>query len=143
MLKLNWAIFALLLLAAALKAAAALPPKATLREMQKTLPLEAVSFVRSQRPPGRLFNSYNWGAYLMWALPEYPVFIDGRTDLYDDELVDEWLRVLRAEAGWQDALDRWGVRLALVEPGLPLVRELEGAGWTELYRDATAVVYGR
>lgn len=143
MLKLNWGIFALLALTAALKAAAALPPEATLREMQKTLPLEAVSFVRSQRPPGRLFNSYNWGAYLMWALPEYPVFIDGRTDLYDDELVNEWLGVVRAEAGWQEALDRWGVRLALVEPGLRLVRELEEAGWTELYRDERAVVYGR
>jgi hypothetical protein len=44
----------------------------------------------------RMFNSYNWGGYLLWELPEYPVFIDGRTDLYDDELVEEWLRVVRA-----------------------------------------------
>jgi len=143
MRRLNWAIFGLLALVVALKAAQVLPAEASLREMQKTLPLEAVSFVRSQRPPGRLFNSYNWGAYLMWELPEYPVFIDGRTDLYDDELVDEWLRVIRAEEGWQNILDRWDVRLALVEPGLPVVRELEAAGWLELYRDEVAVVYGR
>ena len=29
-----------------------------------------------------MFNSYNWGGYLMFKLPDYPVFVDGRTDLY-------------------------------------------------------------
>ncbi|MCC7129370.1 MAG: hypothetical protein IT297_03130 [Anaerolineae bacterium] len=141
--KLNWVIFGVLALVVALKAAAVLPAEASLVEMRKTLPVEAVNFLRSERPAGRLFNSYNWGAYLMWELPEYPVFIDGRTDLYDDELVDEWLRVIRAEAGWQEVLQRWEVRLALIEPGAPLARELEQAGWVELYRDERAVVYGR
>jgi len=75
-------------------------------------------------PPGRLFNSYNWGGYLLWELPEYPVFIDGRTDLYNDELINEWLQVMRGEPGWQEALDRWQVRLVLLEPGAPVVEQL-------------------
>ena len=29
-----------------------------------------------------LFNSFSWGGFLTWYLPQYPVAIDGRTDLY-------------------------------------------------------------
>ena len=39
-------------------------------------------------PPGELFNSYNWGGYLMFALPDMPVFVDGRTDLVWRQISD-------------------------------------------------------
>lgn len=140
MRRLNGVLFGLLVLAVGIKAAAALPPDANLAEIRKTTPVEAVNAIRSAAPPGRLFNSYNWGGYLLWALPEYPVFIDGRTDLYDDELVGEWLRVVRVEAGWQETLARWEVRLVLIEPGLPLAEALRDEGWTVMYQDPLAVV---
>ena len=79
----------------------------------------------------------------MWELPEYPVFIDGRTDLYDDDLINQWLQVMRGEPGWQAALDRWQVRLVLLEPGAPVVGQLAQNGWKLLYQDERAVVYGR
>jgi hypothetical protein len=71
--------------------------------------LEAVDFLKENHPEGRLFNSYNWGGYLLWALPEYPVFVDGRTDLYNDEIIGQWSQVVRAEEGWQEVLARWDV----------------------------------
>ena len=107
------------------------------------MPAEAVNFIRETKPAGRLFNSYNWGGYILWELPEYPVFIDGRTDLYDDDLINEWLQVLRAEPGWQAGLERWQVRLILVENGTPVVGQLEQNGWKQLYQDELAVIYGR
>jgi len=143
MQRLNWAILGLIVFAVLIKTATAFSAEANQTEIRKTMPVEAVDFIRSTRPPGRLFNSYNWGGYLLWELPEYPVFIDGRTDLYDDELVEEWLRVVRAEAGWQATLDRWDVRLVLVEVGTPLAEVLAEAGWELLYEDGLAVVYGR
>jgi hypothetical protein len=90
-----------------------------------------------------LFNSYNWGGYLLWELPQYPVFIDGRTDLYNDEVINQWLKVVRAEPGWQKILDQWGVRLVLLEPGTPILGPLQDAGWQLLYKDKTAIVFGR
>jgi hypothetical protein len=139
----NLLIACLVLITVGFKVALVYPRMVNEQAFQKGLPVEAVEYLRQTRPPGRLFNSYNWGAYLLWALPEYPVFVDGRTDLYNDEVIGEWLRVARAEDGWQEILDKWGVRLVLVEPKTPLVYRLEDNGWQVLYSDQVSVVYGR
>jgi hypothetical protein len=141
--RLNWILLGLVVCAALVKAATALPFEANLAEIRKTMPVEAVAFIKKTAPEGRLFNSYNWGGYLLWELPEYPVFIDGRTDLYDDALINQWLRGMRGEAGWQTLLDRWQVRLILLEPGTPVVGQLAQNGWNLLYQDERSVVYGR
>jgi hypothetical protein len=102
-----------------------------------------VGYIQEQHPPGRLFNTYNWGGYLIWALPQYPVFIDGRTDLYDGPVIDDWLLVARAEPGWQTVLDTWEVNLVLFEPGMPVVRALAAEGWRLDYQDEVAVLFSR
>ena len=140
---LNIFILLSLLLVVIIKAVTVYPREINQDHFAEILPLEAVDQIRKEAYPGRLFNTYNWGGYLLWALPEYPVFIDGRTDLYNDEIIQAWLTVVRAEDGWGDILDRWDVDLVLVEPNLPLVDHLEGAGWQLLHSDPIAVVYGR
>ncbi len=140
---LNGILLGIVALAAGVKAASIYPVSVNEVEFANFLPVEAVEFIRESQPEGRLFNSYNWGAYLLWALPEYPVFVDGRTDLYNDEVIGQWFQAARAEPGWEAVLEEWGVNLVLIEPGLPLARALEEADWEELYRDDVAVVYGR
>jgi len=103
----------------------------------------AVEWVKENQPEGRMFSSYNWGGYLIWNLPEYPVFIDGRTDLFGDEMIGEWIEIVNAEEGWQQKLNHWQVRLILLEPDRPIVKELGKNGWTLYYSDDGAVVYGR
>jgi hypothetical protein len=139
----NLLIAGLVLVAVGFKIALVYPASANDEAFRKILPVGAVQYLHETEPPGRLFNSYNWGAYLLWELPEYPVFVDGRTDLYNDEVIGEWLRVARAEEGWQETLDRWDVHLILLEPNTPLVYRLEVNGWKRLYSDDVAVVYGR
>lgn len=141
--RLNGLIFGLLLLLVILKAASVISLDANLAEFRKTLPVDAVAFLRAESPPGRLFNAYNWGGYLLWELPDYPVFIDGRTDLYNDEIIQQWLQVVRAEPGWQSLLDTWQVRLILLEPSMPVVAHLEQNGWRKAFGDELSVVYLR
>jgi hypothetical protein len=140
---LNWALLLLLVLAVVVKAASVYPRAFNEQHFNETLPVEAIAYIKDNQPPGQMLNSYNWGGYLLWTLPEYPVFIDGRTDLYSDGLIDEWLQVVRAETGWQQVLERYGVRLILLEPHMPVVAILGDEGWSELYRDENSVVYGR
>jgi len=140
---LNTVLLGVLILAAALKVATVLPAEANWREFGKSLPVAAVEYLKSSQPPGRLFSSYNWGAYLLWALPEYPVFVDGRTDLYNDEIIGQWVTVVEARQGWQSLLDLWQVRTILLEPDRPLIAQLTAEGWHLLYEDDVAVVYGR
>jgi hypothetical protein len=140
---LNLSIAAILLVAVGIKVALVYPRGVNESAFARGLPVEAVEYLQKKQPEGRLFNSYNWGGYLLWALPEYPVFVDGRTDLYNDEVIGEWIKVVRVEEGWDQVLDRWQVRLVLLEPGSPLLSELESVGWQLQYQDEVAVIYGR
>ncbi len=136
---LNLTLAALLALAVLGRAYLASRPEA----VEKGYPVQAVAWLLAHRPPGPLFNSYNWGGYLTWALPEYPVFIDGRADLYGEDLIGQWWEVVSAGPGHREILDRWGVRLVLLEVDHPVVERLPEEGWRILYRDETAVVLGR
>ena len=132
----------LIALTAALKVYLALQPAALEKAMRETLPVDAVSVLHSQRPPGALFNSYNWGGYLIFTLwPEYLVFVDGRTDLYDDELLRQYLAIYSASDDWQEQLARYDVRVVLVEADSILARFLRREpGWREIFRDQKATI---
>ncbi len=140
---LNPMLVVMLLLAVVYKVSLIFPESVNQDYFNETLPVAAVDYLQRESPPGRLFNPYNWGGYLVWALPEYPVFIDGRTDLYDDDLIESWLQVVRGEPGWEEVLERWEVNLVLSDHGMPLVEVLEDEGWRQLYSDDIAVLFAR
>ncbi|MFC1722024.1 hypothetical protein ACFL0C_00060 [Patescibacteria group bacterium] len=41
-------------------------------------PIEALKYIKKNKPKGNMFNTYEWGGYIIWNLPEYKTFIDGR-----------------------------------------------------------------
>ena len=113
-------------------------------EQAENLPVKAVNFLRENEPPGPMFNNYNWGGYIVWELPQYPVFVDGRTDLYGDELLREYLAAIFANSGWRETLDKYDVNLVFVETAAPLARELRlEPGWEEIYQDEMAAIFSR
>jgi hypothetical protein len=119
-------------------------PELVERYQQEIFPVQAVAWIEINHPDGNLFNDYNWGGYLVWELRDMPVFIDGRTDLYDDELLTDYLLTLSGEADWQQTLDRFGVEVVLIKRDSGLARALEHTvGWSREYADGLAVVYVR
>jgi hypothetical protein len=140
---LNVSIVALMVLAIGVKAQQVISHEFNERAFSKGLPVGAIDFIEREQPAGRIFNSYNWGGYLIWALPEYPVYVDGRTDLYSDELLSEWLEIVGAGSGWQEKLESWDVRLVLLEPHWALSKVLSYEGWRLLYEDEVSVLYGK
>ncbi len=142
---LNWLIVALVVVAALLKCAVALSPRMIDMGQRQAAPVRAVEWLKnaSPRPPGPLYNSYNWGGYLIWALPDEPVFADGRTDVYGEFLLD-YVKVMYVRPGWQDVLDRYGVRLVLTERDSFLAAMLATQPeWRLAYSDDQAMIYIR
>ncbi len=140
--RLNLVLLGVVFLAVLARLLPVLPEEANAAHFRQQLPVAAAQAVAQAAPSGRLFNSYNYGGYLVWALRDYPVFIDGRTDLYNDEIINEWLSAMRAEAGWEEIFRQRQIGVVLVEPQTPLAAVLAGQpGWEELYRDEIAVVY--
>ena len=142
---LNWLILIVIVLLAGLKIVATLLPAVRVQAERETLPVDAVNWIEANRPAGRMFNSYNWGGYLIWRLwPDAPVYVDGRTDLYDDAFLRDYLRVAAAQPGFESVLERDRIGWVFVEASsaLDVVLSRE-ADWTSVYRDDTAVVFSR
>jgi hypothetical protein len=142
--RINLLLLILVALAVVLKVAVPLQAEVNRQAIADTLPVEAVGYIREHEPPGALFNSYNWGGYITWALyPQYPSFVDGRTDLFDDDLLSQYLSAWRAEPGWEGFLNQWGINIVLIEPEAPLSAALSASHWQTLYQDDQAVLFTR
>ncbi len=141
----NWLLLGLVIMAALLKIGLALSPQAREKHLHEALPLDAVQFIQTHRPSGPMFNSYNWGGYLIFGLwPTYAVYIDGRTDLYDDLFMRRYVKVMVADDGWREILNEDGINLVLVEKNSTLAKFLRlEPNWQEVYQDKLAVVFSR
>lgn len=108
-------------------------------------PAAAVDYIRRARLSGNMLNEYIFGGYLIWALPENKVFIDGRCDLFD------WTGVLTAYGRWATLeedpkllLDKYHIDYCLLQSGAPksqLMRYLPG--WKKVYQDKVATIFVR
>ncbi|MEP7284211.1 MAG: hypothetical protein ABI947_00425 [Chloroflexota bacterium] len=137
----NYVLLLLVIVGAATKIAITLNPKAVAAAQADTLPVNAAAYLNNAKPAGPMFNSYNWGGYLMYAAPQYPVFVDGRTDLYDDDLLNEWLHTAQGH-NWQQTFDKWQIRLAVIEQDSPLAEVLRSQPtWKEVYHDKMASIF--
>jgi hypothetical protein len=107
--------------------------------------VKAADYIGSAHPAGPMFNSYNWGGYLMFALPDYPVFVDGRTDLYGDTfLTDDYLKPATGDPSWRDVFQRYGINMVVVEKDSGLARALRNEpGWKLDYEDKMAAIFTR
>jgi len=142
---LNVAILAVVIALAALKIIASVLPTTQQKAERERLPVGAVDWIESNRPAGLMFNSYNWGGYLIWRLwPDYKVYVDGRTDLYDDAFLRDYLKAADAQTDFEAILERDDVNWVIVEAGSALGAALSReANWTNDYRDEMAVIYTR
>ncbi len=144
MARLNLALVALVALGALLKIVLVLDTQAVRAAQAQFLPLEAVAYLETARPDGPVFNSYNWGGYLIFAAPQYPVFVDGRTDLYGDAFLTKYLAAATGAPAWRETLDSYGVRLVIMEAASGLARALRAEpAWTLAYEDSLAAVFTR
>jgi len=109
------------------------------------LPYEAADFLARNDLPPELFNSYNWGGFLIWRLyPQYRVFIDGRTHLYGEEVLEEYLKSYWASPQWHKPLERYNMNSIIIERDSAFAALLtESPNWQQVYADELAVVFVR
>jgi hypothetical protein len=125
------------------------------RQVKENNPVKAVEFIRASGLSGsglsgsglsgRMLNDYVYGGYLIWALPEHKVFMDGRADVY------EWTGVLDDFADWamlrsdpKHLLEKYRVDFCLLEKTAPMARVLPFVpGWKQVYSDERSVIFSR
>jgi hypothetical protein len=105
-------------------------------------PQKAVAFLQAGEYPKRVFVYYDWGGYAIWKLyPKYQVFVDGRADLYGDDLMHQFSTAAQLRTGWRDVLDNWKVDAVLVPSSSALAQALLlDANWRVEVKDPKQIL---
>jgi hypothetical protein len=94
---------------------------------ERAYPAGALAALRVDN--GVLLNEYDWGGYLIFNLPQRPVFIDGRYVPYLGGVLDDYRALVSLRPGWRDLLDKYRVNQLLLQPQRPLAVTLREDGW--------------
>ena len=114
------------------------------RAISADYPVNAINFLRRNPVRGPLYNNLNWGGFLMWYMPDNPVAIDGRNDLYGDDLDKIFYSSETAEESYKTDpyLDAAGV--VLLDSKLPLAKVLTiDPRFQLVFHDEIATVFAR
>jgi hypothetical protein len=114
------------------------------RAISSFLPVNAANYLRRNPAPGPLYNTLDWGGFLIWYMPDYPVAIDGRTDLYGDELEERFFSTANGAPSFASDpyLNQAGV--VILQKSNNLVTFLEAdQRFRRVYEDRLAAVFVR
>jgi hypothetical protein len=112
------------------------------RHVAKAFPANAATFVKTNGGSGPLYNHLDWGGYLIWALPSFPVSMDGRTNLHGEERIERSLGTWAGYPGWHldPELSRAGLIIADIrKPLTSLLRT--NSRFQLIYEDEVAAVF--
>ena len=131
-----------------------------LRVAEWKFPVGAANFLKENQAGGPIFNTYEYGGYLLWSLwPEQRTFIDGRA--LNESVYDDYRKILYSQGGpaeqsrpaHTELLERYGVQIVVTNAfefvtgaAYPVALALghsSETGWRLVYQDAQALVYAR
>lgn len=115
-----------------------LPPDLETIAREGEYPVGAVQLIK-RHGYENVFNDHGWGGYLLWQ--EVPVYIDGRNDVYGENMED-FLNLYQTEEPLGRVLVEKGAHTVLTR--VNSTRDLalrESRLWRAVYRDDVAVIY--
>ena len=111
------------------------------KEMVETLPVKAVHEIQAKGYAGPLYNTFDWGGYLIWAL-QVPVSIDGRAAFYGDAAIDRSNNTWTGTPDWAADPQLKSAGLVIGPVKMPLTQLLRTDPHYKLvYEDKLAAVF--
>jgi hypothetical protein len=106
---------------------------------------QLVEFLDRNQPDGNMFNEYSLGGYLMYALSSPPkVFIDGRADMYGDDILADYNSIRMSQSKRTKLLKKYNIDWVVFETGSDLVHFLqESPYWRTIYTNRRYAVLSR
>jgi len=109
--------------------------------LAEKMPVQAVEVVKNRNYKGALFNTYDWGGFLIWNLRE-PVSMDGRAALYGDKAIERSRDTWGGGAKWASDPDLRSAGVVIAPDGAALTQLLRTDPRFDLaYEDKVAAVF--
>ncbi len=121
-----------------------IPSQQTLEQHRaETFPLGALARLQ-QLPAGHTFNAYEWGGYMQFYTPQFPTFVDSRTDIFIQHgILPEYLDAMRGGNTFE-TLDKYSIRYTLLPPNTAMTYLLaHNSGWRKDYSDSHSILFAR
>jgi hypothetical protein len=114
----------------------------------KRFPVAAVEFLErktADEARGSVTVPDDWGGYVIYRLyPKTLVTIDDRHDLYGEEFLKLYMKMVHVEPGWDEFLRKYDAHCVLVPKGSALANILKlTPEWKTIYGDDVAVIFER
>jgi hypothetical protein len=117
-------------------------PEAIETKLAEDYPVDAVRFVKSQGYTGPLYNTFDWGGYLIWHLRELPVSMDGRTNLHGDARLAQAYATWCALPGWDRDPELFTSSVVIEDATAPVSLAMRAdKRFKVVYADQRAVVF--
>lgn len=122
------------------------------KQVSRQTPLGVVEHLKkladqNRLPRGQMFNTYEWGDYLLWAgPPKLKVFLASHVHLVPREVWKDYITISEVASGWEEMLDRYGVNSIVVDEAthaglIGTLRQSEN--WRQTYSDNVGAVFLR
>jgi len=104
-------------------------------------PYAAAEFLKGNNWTGNIFNQLHQGGFLIAVRkPGWKIYVDGRTEVYGGELIEESFRALKDYSFFLAEQKKWGFDAALIDRRDPMATPLLKAitsdpAWALVYRD--------
>ncbi len=104
-------------------------------------PAQAMSYLKTHPPQGRILNTFLWGGYVNWKDPNVKVFIDSRVDIFDyTGVFKDYLDILSLNNSYA-LLDKYKIRYIFLQPDEPLTYVIQhNPNWKTVYSDKVSVL---
>lgn len=118
-------------------------------------PEKGAAFIEREKLPGRIFNTYDEGGYILWRLgEEYQDYVDGRGNPFGADGIKRSLELVQMSpnsADWQHEAERYDINTIIVPLGryfgveeFPLLRQFcTSENWRPVFLDETSAVFLR
>ncbi len=93
------------------------------------------------RPGDRLFDQQAWGSWFEFALPDLPVAIDSRIELFPPTVWTTYENIVAGGESWASQLQPWGATIVAIDADdSAMTDRLVAAGWRTVYTDVDGSV---
>jgi hypothetical protein len=106
-------------------------------------PANAIAFMKTHHLSGHIWNDFDWGGDLMWALPESRIACDGRSiTAYSDEFLKRCIPFGYGKENPLEILKSYSVDFVVLPPQNPAVTELSKS-WATLFCDSSVCLFSK